>query len=123
MEFSWNNSVSFTTSSSILSWCINDTTDPEAIFESEELQNYGDLNVTLSDLCNIGTSDLDSDQTSLSSSKCYPSFMYMRGESTSSLIVSCSSRNCLSHFVRVNDYGDHCWKYISMPFSGTCAKT
>jgi hypothetical protein len=63
MELS-NKSMGF--SSSILSWCTNDTVDPQAIVTSSDLESYDDLNITLGQLCNIDNSKTDSDEDSIS---------------------------------------------------------
>lgn len=59
-----NNSMSFS-SSSILSWCINDTVDPEAIVTGSDIETYGDVNLTLSELCNIENPNNDLDEETL----------------------------------------------------------
>ncbi len=64
MELS-NKSIGLS-SSSILSWCSNDTVDPEAIDTSPDLESYDEQNLTLSQLCNFGNSNTDSDEDTLS---------------------------------------------------------
>jgi hypothetical protein len=66
MELS-NKSIGFS-SSSIPSWCINDTVNPEAIVTSSDSENYDDFNLTLGQLCNFDNSKTDEDEDNLSPS-------------------------------------------------------
>jgi len=52
-------------STPILWWCVNDTADPQAIVPNSDIETYGDVNLTLSELCNIENSNIHSDEDSL----------------------------------------------------------